>query len=65
MQDINGNLVSQAQNILNKVLEDKNEMIYVINPDGSFIEIKPGCSLLNMQHYQMEMYVGGKSNGIK
>lgn len=63
METVNRNLVSQAQTIINKVLEDRNEMIYVINSDGSFVEIKPGCSLLNMQRYQMEMYVGGVING--
>ena len=61
--DINRNLVSQAQTILNKVLEDKNEMVYVINSDGSFVEIQPGCTLLSMDRYQMEMYVGGVLNG--
>lgn len=63
MQQDNRDLTSQAQTIINKVLEDRNEMIYVINPDGSFIEIKPGCSLLNMQRYQMETYIGGVLNG--
>ena len=63
MQQDNRGLTSQAQAIINKVLEDRNEMIYVINPDGSFIEIKPGCSLFNMQRYQMETYVGDTING--
>lgn len=63
MQQDNKDLVSQAQTILNKVLENRNEMIYVINSDGSFIEIKPGCSLFNMQRYQMETYVGDTING--
>ena len=62
MQDINRDLTSQAQTIINKVLEDRNEMIYVINPDGSFVEIQPGCSLLHMQRYQMETYIGGVIN---
>lgn len=57
------NLVSQAQTIINKVLEDKSQMIYAINPDGSFVEIQPGCSLLSMDRYQMAAYIGGKANG--
>lgn len=61
--DINKNLVSQAQTILNKVLEDENEMVYAINPDGSFVEIQPGCTLLSMGRNQMVMYVGGSLNG--
>lgn len=44
-------LVSQVQTILNKVLEDKNEMIYVINADGSLAEIQPGCSLLILERH--------------
>ena len=50
-------LVSQAQTTINKVLEDRNQMIYVINPDGSFVEIQPGCTLLSMDRYQMEIYI--------
>ena len=50
-------LTSQAQTIINKVLEDRNQMIYAINPDGSFVEIQPGCTLLSMDRYQMETYV--------
>lgn len=50
-------LTSQAQTIINKVFEDRNQMIYVINPDGSFVEIQPGCTLLSMDRYQMETYV--------
>lgn len=56
-------LTLQAQTIINKVLERKNTMMYVINPDGSLMEIQPGCTLLNMERYQMEIYVGGKANG--
>ena len=58
--DINANLTSQAQTILNKVLEGKNTMVYAINPDGSLMEIQPGCTLLSMERYQMEIYIGGK-----
>lgn len=50
-------LTSQAQTILNKILEDKSQMIYAINPDGSFVEIQPGCSLLILERHQMEMYI--------
>ena len=60
MVDINANLARQAQTIINKILENKSEMIYAINPDGSFLEIQPGCTLLTMDRYQMETYVGGK-----
>lgn len=56
-------LTLQAQTIINKVLERKNTMMYVINPDGSLMEIQPGCTLLSMERYQMEIYVGGKVNG--
>ena len=57
MQQDNRRLVSQAQTILNKVLKNRNKMIYVINSDGSFVEIQPGCTLLSMDRYQMETYV--------
>ena len=50
-------LTLQAQTIINKVLERENTMMYAINPDGSFVEIQPGCTLLTMDRYQMEMYV--------
>ncbi len=50
-------LTLQAQVIINKVLDSKNTMMYAINPDGSFVEIQPGCTLLSMDRYQMEMYV--------
>ena len=50
-------LTSQAQTIINKVLEGKNTMMYAINPDGSIIEIQPGCTLLSMKRYQMESYI--------
>ena len=50
-------LTLQAQVIINQVLERKNTMMYAINPDGSFVEIQPGCTLLSMDRYQMEMYV--------
>ena len=53
----NNALTSHAQTIINKVLESKNTMIYAINPDGSFVEIQPGCTLLCMDRHQMEMYV--------
>jgi hypothetical protein len=50
-------LTSQAQTIINKITEDGRQMIYAINPDGSFMEIQPGCTLLSMERYQMEMYI--------
>lgn len=50
-------LTSQAQTIINKVLEGKNTMMYVINPDGSLMEIQPGCTLLSAERYKMETYV--------
>lgn len=50
-------LTSQAQAIINKVLGNRNEMMYIINPDGSLMEIQPGCTLLSMERYQMEMYI--------
>jgi hypothetical protein len=53
-------LTSQAQTILNRITEDGRQMLYAINPDGSFVEIQPGCTLLSMDRYQMEIYVGGK-----
>ena len=56
-------LTSQAQTIINKVLEGKNKMLYAINPDGSIMELQPGCTLLSMERYQMETYVGGEANG--
>ena len=56
-------LTSQAQTILNKILEDKSQMMYVINPDGSFVEIQPECTLLYMDRYKMETLIGGKANG--
>lgn len=56
-------MTCQAQAIINKVLEGKNKMMYAINPDGSLMELQPGCTLLNMERYQMEAYIGGKANG--
>lgn len=53
-------LTLQAQTIINKVLERENTMMYAINPNGSFVEIQPGCTLLTMDRYQMEMYVRGQ-----
>ena len=50
-------LTSQAQTIINKITENGRQMIYVINPDGSFMEIQPGCTLISMERYQMEMYI--------
>lgn len=55
-------LTSQAQTILNRITEDGRQMLYAINPDGSFVEIQPGCTLLSMDRYQMEIYVGGRVN---
>lgn len=55
-------LTSQAQTIANRITEDGSQMLYVINPDGSFMEIQPGCTLLSMTRYQMEIYIGGKVN---
>lgn len=55
-------LTSQAQTILNRITEDGRQMLYIINSDGSFVEIQPGCTLLSMDRYQMEIYVGGKLN---
>ena len=60
MNDISTYLATQAQANLNKVLECKNTMVYAINPDGSIMEIQPGCTLLTMERYKMETYVGGK-----
>lgn len=50
-------LTLQAQTIINKVLKGKNKMMYVINQDGSYVEIQPGCTLLTVDRYQMETYV--------
>ena len=50
-------LTLQAQTTINEALKGKNTMMYVINPDGSFLEIMPGCTLLCMERYQMETYV--------
>ena len=50
-------LTAQAQTILNKILEGNNTAIYVINPDGSLMEIQPGCTLLNMERIKTETYV--------
>lgn len=58
-------MTCQAQAIINKVLKGKNTMLYVINPDGSLMEIQPGCTLLSMERYQMEIYVGGKANELE
>ena len=58
---MNTYLTAQAQANLNKVLEGKNTMIYAINPDGSIMELQPGCTLLTMERYKMETYVGGKA----
>lgn len=55
-------LTSQAQTILNKITENGRQMMYAINPDGSLMELQPGCTLLNMDRYQMEAYIGGKVN---
>lgn len=56
----NANLISKAQALINDFLKGKNTMLYAINPDGSIMEIQPGCTLLSMERYQMEMYIGGK-----
>mgnify|MGYP003499817319 FL=1 len=58
----NANIISKAQTFINNFLKGKNTMLYVINPDGSLMEIQPGCTLLSMERYQMEIYVGGKVN---
>jgi len=58
----NANLISKAQTFINNFLKGKNTMLYAINPDGSFMEIQPGCTLLSMERYQMEIYIGGKVN---
>lgn len=55
-------IISQAQKLINKLLEDRNQMIYAINPDGSIMEIQPGCILLDKQRYQMEKYIKGVYN---
>ena len=60
MNDISIYLTAQAQANLNKVLECKNTMVYAINVDGSIMELQPGCTLLTMERYKMETYVGGK-----
>ena len=57
----NANLISKAQTFINSFLKKKNSMVYVINPDGSFMELQPGCSLLSMERYQMEIYVNSKA----
>ena len=57
MNDISTYLTFQAQANLNKVLEGKNTMVYAINPDGSIMELQPGCTLLTMDRYKMETYV--------
>ena len=49
-------LTSQAQTILNKILEGNNTKMYVINPDGSFMEIQPECTLLNVNN-ETETYI--------
>lgn len=51
------NPISQAQVILNKILENRNTIIYAINPDGSVMEIQPGCVFLDAKRYQMEEYI--------
>lgn len=50
-------LTYQAQALINEVLKGKNKMMYIINQDGSFVEIQPGCTLLTVDRYQMETYV--------
>lgn len=57
MHDIN--LISNAQVLINDFLGSKNKMVYAINPDGSFIELQQGCTLLSMERYQMEVYSKG------
>ena len=57
MNNINTYLTTQAQANLNKALECKNTMVYAINIDGSIMELQPGCTLLCMDRYQMEVYV--------
>ena len=56
------NPIHQAQVLIDKVLENRNQMIYAINPDGSVMEIQPGCILLDTQRYQMETYIKGEDN---
>ena len=58
-------LTSQAQTIINKITETGRQMMYVINPDGSLMELQPGCTLLHMERYQMEAYIGGKANELE
>lgn len=62
---INENLTSKAQSIINKVLESKNAAIYAINPDGSIMELQGGCTLLNVDRNQMEIYIGDNANDIR
>lgn len=49
--------IHQAQEIINKFLEDRNQIIYAINPDGSVMELKSGFMLLDFKRYQMEEYI--------
>lgn len=49
-------LTLRAQTIINEVLDNRNMMVYVINVDGSFVEIQPGCTFISMERYQMEIY---------
>lgn len=58
-------LTSQAQTILDRITENGRQIVYAINPDGSFVEIQPGCSLISMERYQMEVLIGGKANDIE
>ena len=51
------NIISQVQKLINKLLENRNTIIYAINPDGSVMELQPGCMFLDAKRYQMEEYI--------
>ncbi len=53
-------IVRKVQFLIDSFLEGKNNMLYVINPDGSFMELQKGCTLLSKERYKMEVYIRSK-----
>lgn len=48
-------IIRKIQMLMNVLLNDT--IIYAINPDGSVIELQPGCMFLDAKRYQMEEYI--------
>lgn len=50
-------VIRKIQMLINVILNDYS--IYVINPDGSVMELQPGFALLEAKLYKAEMHTEG------